>query len=429
MRIETLTIKNFKGFEEISVPLNPNFNLIIGDNGSGKSAILEALTIAMGSFFLGINGTDSRSIREADVRLRAFDDSQEKQFPVEITASGQVNNKTINWTREQIKENGSTLSAKAKEIKKIAEQLDKQVRNGEPITMPVFAYYSTGRLWKDLVERKTNKEPKQVIASRFRAYKSCLQATSTFKIFMKWYKGKEISAIQKREEDYALKVIKNLIISNLPNCKNLYYEFDVDKIEGIKIVQENGKVLPFEYLSDGTRNLFAMLADIAYKCLVLNPHLRENALTESNGIVLIDELDLHLHPEWQKQIIVSLKRAFPNIQFIASTHSPFLIQEAEEGQLLKLKDNNIEVSGGDQLSIEDIAQSKQEVENPQWSEKKKELYVAAEEYYKALENGEIDESLESKVAELMQPFSQNQAYDAFMNQIRLTKESDNEASK
>ncbi|MCA0231879.1 MAG: AAA family ATPase [Bacteroidetes bacterium] len=429
MRIETLTIKNFKGFEEISVPLNPNFNLIIGDNGSGKSAILEALTIAMGSFFLGINGTDSRSIREADVRLRAFDDSQEKQFPVEITASGQVNNKTINWTREQIKENGSTLSTRAKEIKKIAEQLDKQVRNGEPITMPVFAYYSTGRLWKDLVERKTNKEPKQVIASRFRAYKSCLQATSTFKIFMKWYKGKEISAIQKREEDYALKVIKNLIISNLPNCKNLYYEFDEDKIQGIKIEQENGKTLPFEYLSDGTRNLFAMLADIAYKCLVLNPHLKENALTESNGIVLIDELDLHLHPEWQKQIIVSLKRAFPNIQFIASTHSPFLIQEAEEGQLLKLKDNNIEVSGGDQLSIEDIAQSKQEVENPQWSEKKKELYVAAEEYYKALENGEIDESLELKVAELMQPFSQNQAYDAFMNQIRLTKESDNEASK
>ncbi len=429
MRIDTLTIRNFKGFEEISVPLNPNFNLIIGDNGSGKSAILEALTIAMGSFFLGINGTDSRSIREADVRLRAFDGSQEKQFPVEITASGQVNNSTISWTREQVKENGSTLSKRADSIKKIAEQLDKQVRNGERITMPVFAYYSTGRLWKDLVERNTNKEPKQVIASRFRAYKSCLQATSTFKIFMKWYKGKEISAIQKREEDYALRAIKNLIINNLPNCRNLYYEFDEDKIQGIKIEQKNGKVLPFEYLSDGTRNLFAMLADIAYKCLVLNPHLKENALAESTGIVLIDELDLHLHPEWQKQIIISLKQAFPNIQFIASTHSPFLIQEAEEGQLLKLKDNNIEVSGGDQLSIEDIAQSKQEVENPQWSEKKKELYVAAEEYYKALENGEIDESLESKVAELMQPFSQNQAYDAFMNQIRLTKESDNEAGK
>lgn len=246
---------------------------------------------------------------------------------------------------------------------------------------------------------------------------------------MKWYKGKEQSAIQKREEDYALRAIKGLIIGNLPNCKNIYYEFDEDKIQGIKIEQQNGRVLPFEYLSDGTRNLFAMLADIAYKCLVLNPHLKEEALAKSIGVVLIDELDLHLHPEWQKLIISSLKKSFPQIQFIASTHSPFLIQEAEEGQLLKLKDNAIEISGGDQLSIEDIAQSKQEVENPQWSEKKKELYQVAEEYYKALEKGPVDESLELRVAKLIQPFSQNPAYDAFMNQIRLTKLSDDEASR
>ena len=429
MRIDNITIKNFRGFEEISVPLHPHFNLIIGDNGSGKSAVLEALTIAMGSLFLGINGTDSRSIREADVRLRTFDGFQEKQFPVEITAQGYIDNSFISWTREQVSENGSTLSKRANTIKKTAEILDKQVRNGVPITMPVLAYYSTGRLWKDLIERKTIKEPKQVIASRFRAYKSCLQAISTFKIFLKWYKGKEQSAIQKREEDFALISIKKLIINNLPNCKNIYYEFDEDKIQGLKIELFDGKILPFEYLSDGTRNLFAMLADIAYKCLVLNPHLKEEALEKSNGIVLIDELDLHLHPEWQKQIIVSLKQAFPNIQFIATTHSPFLIQEAEEGQLLKLKNNTIEVSGGNQLSIEDIAQTKQEVENPQWSEKKKELYHAAEEYYKALESGEVEESLELKVAELLQPFSQNQAYDAFMNQIRLTKQADDETRR
>lgn len=429
MKIDQITLKNFRGFEEITIPFDPHFNLIIGDNGSGKSAILEALTIAMGSFFLGIKDTDSRNIKDSDIRLVSYKNSEEPQFPVEIITNGTVNGKDIEWTRHRLSSEGSTRADKAKVIKLIAEQLDKSVRGGELVTMPILAYYSTGRLWRDLVERKTKGEPNRVIASRFRAYKSCLQSTSTFKIFVKWYKGKELSSMLKKEGDISLRIIKELIINNLPNCKNIFYEFDEDKIQGIKIVDINGYILPFEYLSDGTRNLFALLADIAYKCLVLNPHLKEEVLEKSIGIILIDELDLHLHPEWQKQIIVSLKKSFPNIQFITSSHSPFLIQETEEGQLIKLKDNQIEISGGDQLSIEDIAENKQEVENPQWSEKKKDLFNAAEEYYKALELGTIDESMELKLAKLIQPFSQNQAYDAFMSQIKLTKELDDETDK
>jgi predicted ATP-binding protein involved in virulence len=337
---------------------------------------------------------------------------------------GLVNGNNITWSRELNSFESGTLMLGAKSIIEIAKDMEERI--SQPIIMPVLAYYSTGRLWNNLIERKTKGEGERPVASRLRAYKSCLQAKSTFKIFLQWYKGKEQSAIQRRGQDISLRVIKKLIAENLPNCKNIFYEFDEDKIQGLKLETLDGKILPFEYLSDGTRNLFALLADIAYKCLVLNPHLKDNALRETPGIILIDELDLHLHPDWQKQIVKSLKSAFGNIQFVTTSHSPFLIQEMAEGQLLKLKENHVLVTGADQLSIEDIAQYEQEIENPQWSEKKKELFKAAEEYYSALEKGQVNEDLEIKMSELIKPFSQNQAYDAFMQQIKLTKQKKDE---
>jgi predicted ATP-binding protein involved in virulence len=428
MRIDEIRLKNFRGFDEIQIKLNPNFNLIVGDNGSGKTAILEALTVAMGSFFLGLKNTDSRNIRMADIRLKAYENSEEFQYPVEIESVGYISGIKLNWIRSLNSQKGNTLLNQPYMIKRLSETFDEKIRNGELFTLPVLAYYPTGRLWKDLVERKRKGQEKKIVASRLRAYKSCLQATLTFKIFVKWFEGKERSSFQKREEDISLRIIRSLLIRNIPDCKNLYYEYDLDKVKGLKIEQLDGGILPFEYLSDGIRNLIALLADIAYSCLVLNPHLKESTLLETPGIVLIDELDLHLHPEWQKLIVQILKKEFPAIQFITSSHSPFLIQEMEEGQLIKLKNNTVSTLGGDQMSIEDIAEYVQEVDNPQWSEKKKDLYDVAEEYYKALESGSIDEELEMKMAALVKPFSQNPAFDAFIQQQKLLKEKKDETN-
>ena len=86
---------------------------------------------------------------------------------------------------------------------------------------------------------------------------------------------------------------------------------------------EDGRSLPFDFLSDGMRNFVAMMADIAHRCVLLNPQLQDRALTETSGVVLIDELDLHLHPAWQKKVLNSLLTIFPKIQFIITTHSPF----------------------------------------------------------------------------------------------------------
>ncbi|MGZ8956169.1 MAG: AAA family ATPase, partial [Methylovulum sp.] len=80
--------------------------------------------------------------------------------------------------------------------------------------------------------------------------------------------------------------------------------------------------LNVELLSDGIRGVLAMVGDIAYRCIKLNPHLGLNAAKESSGVVMIDEVDMHLHPEWQQTILGNLVKAFPKIQFIVTTHSP-----------------------------------------------------------------------------------------------------------
>ncbi len=209
----------------------------------------------------------------------------------------------------------------------------------------------------------------------------------------------------------------------MPNCTNVYHEFDPDKPQGLKIELDDGGILPFNSLSDGTRNFFAIIADMAYKCVTLNPHLKERALVETEGVVLIDELDLHLHPEWQRKIIKVLKDTFPMIQFIATTHSPFLIQETGKEQLIILKNNTIhKITSGANLSIEDIAEELQYVVNPQWSKSRQEMFKKAKEYYKAVKEKRDTPEMKADLVNSMKPFGLDTAFYAIVEQEKIIED-------
>jgi len=421
MKIKQLILENFRGYKSLRINLDESFNLIIGDNGSGKTALLEALTVAMGSFFLGIRDVYSRGIYKKDIHIATYDDVEEYIFPVKIKVNGIVNEKELFWSRELSGNNNRTTSIKAEKIKEEAQFIDNLVRKGEKVNLPLLTYYATGRLFdkaRDVDEKENDK--KRTIASRFRAYDRCLDAKSTHKQFQKWFRSKELSRIQKGHTDISLEVVKSAIVKNLPNCKNFFYEFDPDKPQGLKIELTDGRILPFLALSDGTRNFFAIISDIAYKCVTLNPHLKTESLINTTGIVLIDELDLHLHPEWQRKIISALRDTFPNIQFIATTHSPFLIQETGRKQLIILKNSSIEnISSGSNLSIEDIAEELQYVNNPQWSKLRKNMFEIAGKYYKAVKEGTDTPEMKVELDKAMKPFAIDTAYYSIIEQERI----------
>ena len=176
----------------------------------------------------------------------------------------------------------------------------------------------------------------------------------------------------------------------------------------------------------------SLIVDIAYRMATLNPQLKEQALLETPGVVLIDELDLHLHPKWQRLVVADLKKIFPKVQFIATTHSPFVIQSLEAGELISLDEEQYVNAPYSGQSIEDIAEEIMGVEIPQYSQKKQEMYKAAAAYYEALDRAASEEDLEKLREELMllsEKYGDNVAYYAFIEQKYHAKKVAIEAMK
>ncbi len=124
------------------------------------------------------------------------------------------------------------------------------------------------------------------------------------------------------------------------------FNLDTGDLEVIYFDSNNEHVrIPVSMLSDGYKCTISLIADIAYRMAVLNPQLFDNVLTETEGIVIIDEIDLHLHPMWQKRILKDLMSIFPKVQFIVSTHAPEVINSVRSESIVVLKNNTVKYVG------------------------------------------------------------------------------------
>ena len=185
-------------------------------------------------------------------------------------------------------------------------------------------------------------------------------------------------------------------------------------------------MIPFASLSDGYRNVIKIILDIATRMCILNPYLQGEALEKTPGVVIIDEIDLSLHPTWQKRIVRILKSLFPKVQFICATHSPFIIQSLQQDELITLdRDEKPLAEEYADVSIEDIAEDIMGVQIPQYSDRKIKMYEAAKEFFAALQQGRSKEDIEAlreKMARLEAEYSDNPAYLAWMEQKFAAKE-------
>ncbi len=418
-RLAELELMNFKCFKEQSFRFPTPFTVLIGDNGVGKTAILEALSIGIGAFFLGIDGHQAPPIELEQVRLVQYELGQtltyEPQYPVAVRCAGTWGDQEIYWNRIR-KGERSPATPYAGTLTDLTEDLQEQVRKGMRVALPVIAFYSTGRLWRLPEERLGDTNTP---GSRFRGYDHCLDPASHINLLMRWMKTQELISLQEKEPDRVLGAVKNAIANCVQDLEDVFYSI---RREDLLATFADGVTLPFRLLSEGFRNMVAMVADIAYRAAVLNPHFEDAAAAQAPGIVLIDEIDLHLHPRWQRRVVEDLRRTFPRMQFIATTHSPFIVQSLRSGELIDLNKG----PKGEYVnrSIEDIAEDVMGIELPQRSERYNQMFVAAQEYYRLLQQAKgaspqnIDR-LKQKLDELTAPFSDNVAYHAFL-QIKRT---------
>ncbi len=190
------------------------------------------------------------------------------------------------------------------------------------------------------------------------------------------------------------------------------------------LVDKSGQSFDLSQLSDGERSFLALICDLGRRLALANPEL-SNPL-HGAGVALIDELELHLHPKWQREVRDKLLATFPNVQFIATTHSPFIIQSMKPGELINLDPDEFRApSEYSDKSIEDISENVMGVDLPQKSQRYQEMMKAAEEYFTLVRQPSPDRTLlataESRLNELSVPFSDDPAFQALLKLERKTK--------
>jgi len=454
-RIKELTVTNYRKFEQKTFQLKPTMNVFAGKNGSGKTAALEAAVVMMGAYLSAYKTyvpsqyvfNLSGDPENGDAHKKVLTSQQEDvltaggvaQYPCKVSCTaiwGEESNE-ISFQRI-IEKEGSRTKFNGKnpmqpKVVEWEEAISKADHSDEASILPLVLYLSSARLWNE-----NNSTKKKSLYGRTEAFNHCLDKKHGAELAFGYIRKFKNIAVEEREGksfpayDAILDAINEAFGDELsPGERVIFstrYERDI-----VALQMKDGTVVPFTSLSDGYRNVIKIIVDIATRMCILNPYQKENVLKNTPGIVVIDEIDLSLHPTWQRKIIGILKELFPKIQFICATHSPFIIQSLEEGELITLDQPlDSEYSGE---SIEDIAEDIMGVKMVQYSIKKQKMYEAAQDYLKALERAESQKDLDAlrnKMNRLEALYSENPAYLAVIEQERLVKEQevkDNEAGE
>jgi predicted ATP-binding protein involved in virulence len=336
--ISALTLRNYRCFQEFTVTFHERLTVFVAPNGGGKTAILDGIAVALRLFVDTVEGrTNSKGFDTRDIRLVLTPDNKmEPVTPVRLDASGTILGTEVLWARQrQSVATSRTTTAEAALLKQIAASLAQQNQEwaqgnrAEAPLFPLMSYYGTGRLWSSskLTEGKKTREPAP--NARHRGYTDCLSSASHYKYFVDWFRRfsyEERKLIPEQgdsphEPSRTLSAVRTAVdIALSPSgWHGLEWDFAEDTI--VARHADFGR-LPVDTLSDGIRNMIGLVADIAHRMARLNPHMGERAAIETPGIVLIDEVDMHLHPQWQQVVLRSVEQAFPLLQLIVTTHSP-----------------------------------------------------------------------------------------------------------
>ena len=330
MKIKRLKLNHFRRFSEFEIEFDEQLTVLVARNGAGKSSVLDAIATLLGTFLTRLPKVTG--INPKDTDFQVFSDGKKPPY-MRIACETYEG---IAWDRTEKRDQTKKTAAEipeAKGIKELNDYVDQYIdadNEGEEYELPVFIYYGTGR---GVFDPPPSIKGFNKVFRRFDAFSGGLESRANFKSVVEYFYAleKTESDIQKEQRSFdvelpELKAIRNAISTLLPNFSNP----KVARPAGIQVdwkVEQETKQLRIEQLSDGYRISLAMVMDIAGRMAEANPDMSDPL--QATGIVMIDEVDLHLHPGWQQTILLDLMRTFPNLQFIVSTHSPQVISSVK----------------------------------------------------------------------------------------------------
>jgi len=343
MKIRSLQVTNFRCFESLAVEFDSQLTVLTASNGMGKTAILEALATGLGVFFSSLPNIPGRNPKETDFRVG--DDGKKPPYMrirVETTDG-------IAWDRTERRDKApNTLKSIPEGIgyKAITQYAIKVFNEWGNFgnKLPLIAYYGTGRAVFDTPKSRRGFKKNTSIND---AYRGALDAKPNFNRFFEHFyflEDLERREMQERRDwdyrSFEMEIIREAISRMMPGFSNPH-----SKLRPLRFMidwkhdDNKQQTLRIEQLSDGYRTTLAMAMDIASRLAGLNQASTISQALDAEGVVLIDEIDLHLHPSWQQSILPDLMRTFPGIQFIVTTHSPQVLTTVKRANIRYLEVN------------------------------------------------------------------------------------------
>lgn len=327
MRIDFLELIHFRNIQSEKISFEgKKFVALIGDNGSGKTAFLEAITKAFAPVLRAVNG---EAVKQCDL---ANNDIKHGASGVAITVGMELGDEKFVWTNKRRRSSRvpfeEAIESKEQgqnDLKRLKQKYADCVVNE---ALPLVLYYGTDRIIREVPKRGHIKSFEVTDALN-----NCFDNANYFRDFYDWFKTEEDIELRglrdnRKYKNPRLDCVRAAIERMIKGYHNLRIELSPSRM---LLTNDEGMDLQIEQLSGGYKAVLSVVADIAKRLSIANPHSL-NPL-EEEAVILIDELDLHLHPKWQKTIVEDLKRTFPNCQFIISTHSPFIIQALSASEL------------------------------------------------------------------------------------------------
>ena len=331
MKLKSVTIENYRAIENLELSLDQSLTVLHGANGHGKTSVLSAIAVGLGAILRSFLDKLPFDLCEEDWREGAGP----PRVIVGLTngLTGERRGETL--TDEQ-------LENRTFDLERRHANMDKHFENAREDDMPLVAFYGTDRMLSDIPDWVLSQRGSRFRPSRLDALEGALSARTDFEGLLTWFYFKENEELRERRErrdfDYQLKdvsVIRQAISSMLPEISNPRIELNPLRFV-VSQKSEKGRTekLSLNQLSGGYRIVLALAADLARRMAQGNPHMDDPL--QSEAIVLIDEIELHLHPAWQQRILTDLMRTFPNAQFIVSTHSPQVLTTVEPQRIVEL---------------------------------------------------------------------------------------------
>ncbi len=367
MRIDRIELRNFKKFAQATFefPRRVNasadegsFHVLIGENGTGKTSILDAVAVALGVWLEKVPDSrlanSHRRLTKNEKRLTATQQGDRMQFQqvsdtMSVLATGAILDRVgVTWGQSLAVGKTSRDNTVSKKVLALIWSAYERIGRGEQVLLPVICYYGAGRAWLPHNERKKAKVKSNGPANRWEAFYDCLNERIRLADLAHWFQGEHI-AMGDRKGLYrpGFDVVRRAVLECVPGADGIWYDSDSQEIA----LSIGGNPQPFGNLSAGQRVMLALVADLAIKMVTQNNFLvpadvlgpedepLPRVLAQTPGVVLIDELDVHLHPKWQRKVTGDLKRIFPKIQFLTTTHSPQVIGGVEPQEIIRLLPN------------------------------------------------------------------------------------------